>query len=110
MAISAAALCLSKTGPDSGPGSRGKAEQEPEAKRMRCAARLWNAVWDRSLDAFCRAVEAGADVNQVVEGRSPLEQAVEQGSFEIAQMLYRSGAVPDVSDRTAGRRHAPPEG
>ncbi|KAI5885783.1 uncharacterized protein SCHCODRAFT_02753104 [Schizophyllum commune H4-8] len=64
---------------------------------------------DRRNYLVAKLIQAGADVNAFVRGRTPLHYAVVEGDIGIAKMLIRAGA--DVNEETCGRpRRLPKRG
>ncbi|KAL1694073.1 hypothetical protein GGG16DRAFT_48238 [Schizophyllum commune] len=56
---------------------------------------------DRRRSVVARLIQAGADVNSFVRGRTPLHYAVVEGDLGIAKLLIQAGA--DVNEETCGR-------
>ncbi len=57
---------------------------------------LYEAIQENDLDMVLQAIAAGEDVNEIVEGYSYLTVAAMSGNLELAQILLRAGADPNL--------------
>ncbi len=53
------------------------------------------AVWGSDLETAQLALQCGANPDYVVDGNTPLRQAVVQEDFEIVELLLQAGADPN---------------
>uniref|UniRef100_A0A6C0I5B3 Uncharacterized protein n=1 Tax=viral metagenome TaxID=1070528 RepID=A0A6C0I5B3_9ZZZZ len=72
-----------------------------DPKTNRCVAVegvLFTAVQEGNISETEEAIEAGANVNKVRNGRTSLHWACEMGSYPIVELLLRSGAKINIKD------------
>jgi ankyrin repeat protein len=62
------------------------------------AGRLHDAAKNGDLDQVKRLIEAGADINEMDRGRTPLHWAAEKGHAAVARLLIEKGAKVNVKE------------
>ena len=69
--------------------------QEKAAKQ---AQRVWGAACAGQLDAVARMLDANADVEDLLNGRSALSVACKQGHVDVVRLLIENGADIESED------------
>lgn len=75
-----------------------KAHIKAEFKKIKSLKELlYNGILNNSINEIMLAVEAGADVNEEIDGKEPLAWAIEHKRYNAIEVLKKCGAKPKTS-------------